>query len=131
MDAPDTPRPAIEAFCKVVCGFVRFWPDHAAITAELKVIPILFCVDPSVVRVEAQLLYLMPNERDDPQAAIDSRAVSPEFTKAGDGVWVGPSPYVVVPWAYSFNSGHLVAFCQGYDAAGNLVCSYDPTEHRE
>lgn len=35
MDAPDTSRPAIEAFCKVVCGFVRFWPDHAAITAEL------------------------------------------------------------------------------------------------
>lgn len=35
MDAPDTPRPAIEAFCTVVCGFVRFWPDHAAITAEL------------------------------------------------------------------------------------------------
>lgn len=96
-----------------------------------KVIPILFCVDPSVVRVEAQLLYLMPNEWDDPQAAIDSRAVSPEFTKAGDGVWVGPSPYVVVPWACSFNSGHLVAFCQGYDAAGNLVCSYDPTEHLE
>lgn len=35
MDAPNTSRPAIEAFCKVVCGFVRFWPDHAAITAEL------------------------------------------------------------------------------------------------
>ena len=35
MSALDTPRPAIEAFCKVVCGFIRFWPDHAAITAEL------------------------------------------------------------------------------------------------
>ena len=35
MDAPAAARPTIEAFCKVVCGFVRFWPDHAAITAEL------------------------------------------------------------------------------------------------
>ena len=35
MEAPGTPRPAIEAFCKMVCGFIRFWPDHAAITAEL------------------------------------------------------------------------------------------------
>lgn len=35
MDGPSAPRPAIEAFCKVVCSFIRFWPDHAAITAEL------------------------------------------------------------------------------------------------
>lgn len=96
-----------------------------------KVIPILFCADPSVVRMEAQLLYLTSDEWDDPQAAMDSRAVSPEFTKAGDGVWVGPSPYVVIPWASTRSSGRLAVFCQGYDADGNLVCSYDPTKNRE
>ncbi len=96
-----------------------------------KVIPILFCADPSVVRMEAQLLYLTSDEWDDPQAAMDSRAVSPEFTKAGDGVWVGPSPYVVIPWASTGSSGHLAVFCQGYDAAGNLVCSYDLTANWE
>lgn len=96
-----------------------------------KVIPILFCADPSVVRMEAQLLYLTSDEWDDPQAAMDSRAVSPEFTKAGDGVWVGPSPYVVIPWASTRSNGRLAVFCQGYDADGNLVCSYDPTKNQE
>nr|WP_317322796.1 hypothetical protein [uncultured Flavonifractor sp.] len=96
-----------------------------------KVIPLLFCADPAVVRVEAQLVYLTLDELDDPQAAIDSRGVSPIFTKAGDGVWVGPSPYVVIPWASPKASGHLVAFCQGYDAAGNLICSYDLTANWE
>lgn len=28
-------RPAIQEFCQAVCAFVRFSPDHAAITAEL------------------------------------------------------------------------------------------------
>lgn len=35
MEAPSTPRSAIGEFCKAVCSFVRFWPDHDAITAEL------------------------------------------------------------------------------------------------
>ena len=35
MDAPAAARPTIEQFCGKVCSFVRFWPDHAAITAEL------------------------------------------------------------------------------------------------
>ena len=96
-----------------------------------KVIPILLCVDPSVVQVEAQLVALSEEDWADPQAAIAQRGVSPTFTKAGDGVWVGPSPYVLIPWASSDNSGHLVAFCQGYDADGSLVCSYDPTKDRE
>lgn len=96
-----------------------------------KVIPILLCADPAVVRVEAQLVTLSEEDWANPQAAIAQRGVSPTFTKAGDGVWVGPSPYVLIPWASPVSSGHLVAFCQGYDAHGNLVCSYDPTEHRE
>lgn len=96
-----------------------------------KVIPILLCADPAVVRVEAQLVALSEEDWANPQAAIAQRGVSPTFTKAGDGVWVGPSPYVLIPWASSDNSGHLVAFCQGYDADGNLVCSYDPTKDRE
>ena len=96
-----------------------------------KVIPILLCADPAVVRVEAQLVALSEEDWANPQAAIAQRGVSPTFTKAGDGVWVGPSPYVLIPWASSDNSGHLVAFCQGYDADGNLICSYDPAEDRE
>lgn len=35
MEAPHTPRRTIEQFCGHVCVFVRFTPDHAAITAEL------------------------------------------------------------------------------------------------
>ena len=96
-----------------------------------KVIPILLCADPAVVRVEAQLVALSEEDWADPQAAIAQRGVSPTFTKAGDGVWVGPSPYVLIPWASPKSSGYLVAFCQGYDADGNLVCSYDPTKDRE
>ncbi len=96
-----------------------------------KVIPILLCVDPAVVRVEAQLVTLAEEDWADPQTAIAQRGVSPTFTKAGDGVWVGPSPYVLIPWASPTSSGHLVAFCQGYDADGHLLCSYDPTEDME
>lgn len=35
MEAPHAPRRTIEQFCGHVCAFVRFSPDHAAITAEL------------------------------------------------------------------------------------------------
>ena len=35
MDAPNKSRLTMEQFCGRVCAFVRFWPDHAAITAEL------------------------------------------------------------------------------------------------
>ncbi len=35
MDAPNAPRRTMEQFCGHVCAFVRFAPDHAAITVEL------------------------------------------------------------------------------------------------
>lgn len=35
MDAPNTPRRTMEQFCGQVCSFVRFSPDHDAISAEL------------------------------------------------------------------------------------------------
>ncbi len=35
MAAPNAPRPTFDSFCGQVCALVRFWPDHAAITAEL------------------------------------------------------------------------------------------------
>ena len=35
MDAPGKPRLTMEQFCGRVCAFVRFSPDHGAITAEL------------------------------------------------------------------------------------------------
>lgn len=35
MDAPKVPRRTMEQFCGQVCSFVRFSPDHEAISAEL------------------------------------------------------------------------------------------------
>ena len=35
MDGPSAPRPTMEWFCGRVCSYVRFWPDHPAISAEL------------------------------------------------------------------------------------------------
>ena len=62
-----------------------------------------------------------------PQAALDSRGVSPTFTQVADGVWAAPS--TVVPGAPNDAAYSLVFWCQGYDDHGNLVCSYDLMEH--
>lgn len=86
--------------------------------------PVIVCTDPSVVRVEAQLVWLGTSERADPQAAIDSRGVSPVFTQVADGVWAAPS--TVVPGAPNDSAYSLVFWCQGYDADGNLVCQDQP-----
>lgn len=86
--------------------------------------PVIICTDPSVVRVEAQLVWLGTSERADPQAAIDSRGVSPVFTQVADGVWAAPS--TVVPGAPNDAAYSLVFWCQGYDADGNLVCQDQP-----
>lgn len=86
--------------------------------------PVIVCTDPSVVRVEAQLIWLGTSEQTDPQAAIDSRGVSPVFTQVADGVWAAPSS--AVPGAPDDADYSLVFWCQGYDADRNLVCQYQP-----
>lgn len=86
--------------------------------------PVVICTDPNVVRVEAQLISLGDGERSDPQAAIDSHGVSPSFTQVADGVWVAPSTWVPGPPEDSGST--WLAWCQGYDTDGNLVCQDQP-----
>lgn len=86
--------------------------------------PVVICTDPNVVRVEAQLISLGTSERSDPQAAVDSHGVSPAFTQVADGVWVAPSTWVPGPPEDSGST--WLAWCQGYDADGNLVCQDQP-----
>lgn len=86
--------------------------------------PVIVCTNPRAVRVEAQLIWLGTSEQADPQAAIDSRGVSPVFTQVADGVWAAPSTLVSGPPDDS--STVWLAWCQGYDAGGNLVCQYQP-----
>lgn len=86
--------------------------------------PVVICTDPNVVRVEAQLISLGTSERSDPQAAINSHGVSPAFTQVADGVWVAPSTWVPGPPEDSGST--WLAWCQGYDADGNLVCQDQP-----
>ena len=86
--------------------------------------PVVICTDPNVVRVEAQLISLGTSERSDPQAAIDSHGVSPAFTQVADGVWVAPSTWVPGPPEDSGST--WLAWCQGYDTDGNLVCQDQP-----
>lgn len=88
--------------------------------------PVVICTDPNVVRVEAQLISLGDSERSNPQAAINSHGVSPTFTQVADGVWVAPSTWVPGP---PEDSGSIwLAWCQGYDENGNLVCQDQPRQ---
>lgn len=86
--------------------------------------PVVICTDPNVVRVKAQLISLGTSERSDPQAAINSHGVSPAFTQVADGVWVAPSTWVPGPPEDSGST--WLAWSQGYDADGNLVCQDQP-----
>ena len=86
--------------------------------------PVVICTDPNVVRVKAQLISLGTSERSDPQAAVDSHGVSPAFTQVADGVWVAPSTWVPGPPEDSGST--WLAWCQGYDSDGNLVCQDQP-----
>ena len=90
-------------------------------------IPLAVCTNPSVVRVEGELLWL--GHWEDPQEALAERGVSITWSPAGNGVWAGEPVLADLP-AKPDGSGHsgaLSVWCRGYDAAGNLVCSYDPT----
>ena len=90
-------------------------------------IPLAVCTNPSVVRVEGELLWL--GHWEDPQEALAERGVPITWSSAGNGVWVGEPVRADLPAKPDGNghSGTLSVWCRGYDADGNLVCSYDPT----
>ena len=94
------------------------------LTLSIVATPVVICTDPNVVRVEAQLISLGTSERSDPQAAINSHGVSPAFTQVADGVWVAPSTWVPGPPEDSGST--WLAWSQGYDSDGNLVCQDQP-----
>lgn len=100
-----------------------FWEDDYDLLSEL--IPLAICTDPSVVRLEGELLSLGNWEE-----ALAERGVSISWSPAGNGVWVGGPVTSLIP-ALPDGSGHngtLSIWCRGYDANGDLVCSYDPIE---
>ena len=77
--------------------------------------------------IYCNLFGSQPNasERADPQAAIDSHGVSPTFTQVADGVWAAPS--TLAPGPSDDSVAIWLAWCQGYDADGNLICQDSPT----
>lgn len=103
-------------------------PYGAFPTIRSELIPLAVCTDTSVVRVEGEFLWL--GDWEDPQEALAERGVSISWSSAGNGVWVGApvtSPTPPKPDGRG-HSGILSIWCRGYDADGDLVCSYDPTE---
>lgn len=92
---------------------------------EYELTPIVVCTDPAVVRVEAQFLKLGHREEGDPQAAMDSRGVSPVFTQVADGVWAAPP--ILVPGVDDDSGSLLIVWYQGYDADGNLLYRFPST----
>lgn len=105
----------------IYCNLFGSWPGF---DLAFEATPVVICTDPRVVRVEAQLISLGTSERADPQAAIDSRGVSPTFTQVADGVWAAPS--TLAPGPTNDSGAVWLAWCQGYDADGNLVCQDSP-----
>ena len=99
-------------------------------TSEFRteLLPLAICTDPSVVRLEGEMLWLGGWE--DPQQALDSRGISISWTPAHNGVWVGSPITAPLPDRPDGDGsgGTLSIWCRVYDAAGNLVCSYDPTQ---
>ena len=106
----------------IYCNLFGSWPGF---DLAFEATPVVICTDPRVVRVEAQLISLGTSERADPQAAIDSRGVSPTFTQVADGVWA--APYTLAPGPSDDSVAIWLAWCQGYDADGNLICQDSPT----
>ena len=94
---------------------------------DLETIPLAICTNPSVVRLEGELLWL--GSWEDPQEALAQRGVSISWSPAENGVWVGEPVLSSLPTKPNSEgrSGTLSIWLRGYDAAGNLVCSYDPT----
>lgn len=93
---------------------------------DWEIIPLAICTNPSVVRLEGEILWLGFSE--DPQEALAQRGVSISWSSAGNGVWVGEPVLTSLPTEPDGSgSGVRSIWLRGYDAGGNLVCSYDPT----
>lgn len=93
---------------------------------DWEIIPLAICTNPSVVRLEGEILWLGFSE--DPQEALAQRGVSISWSSAGNGVWVGePVLTSLSTEPDGSGSGVRSIWLRGYDAGGNLVCSYDPT----
>ena len=94
---------------------------------DLEIIPLAICTNPSVIRLEGEILWL--GSWEDPQEAPAQRGVSVSWSSAGNGVWVGEPVLTSLPAEPNGTgrSGTRSIWLRGYDAAGNLVCSYDPT----
>ncbi len=93
-----------------------------------ELIPLAICTEPSVVRLEGEALILASWE--DTRQALAERGVPISWSSAGNGVWVGESvtaSWPIDPEDESRSGGSMSIWCRGYDAAGNLVCAYDPT----
>lgn len=95
---------------------------RTVLTSE--VTPVAYCTAPDVVSMETDIVWLSAEEREDPQLleqALEERGVTVPLSPVGNGVWAGET--VVTPEA----RGMLCFFCQGYDAAGELIAEYSPT----
>ncbi|MGN8897492.1 hypothetical protein [Flavonifractor sp. HCP28S3_F3] len=91
-------------------------------------LPLVICTDPSVVTLVGEFLWL--GDWEDPREALAQRGASISLSPAGNCVWVGEP--VLIPNVPDNPNGSTTAstysiWLRGYDAAGNLVCSYDPT----
>ena len=92
---------------------------------DWEIIPLAICTNPSVVRLEGEVLWLGFSE--DPQEALAQRGVSISWSPAGNGVWVGEPVLTSLPTEPDGSGSGIRSFwLRGYDAGGNLVCSYDP-----
>lgn len=94
---------------------------------DWEIIPLAISTNPSVVRLEGEVLWL--GHWEDPQEALAQRGISVSWSSVGNGVWAGESVLSDLPTNPDGNghSGMLSIWLRGYDADGNLVCSYDPT----
>ena len=93
-----------------------------------EMLPLAICTDPSVVTLEGEFLWL--GDWEDPREALAQRGVSISLSPAGNCVWEGEP--VLIPNVpdnpnASVTYSTYSIWLRGYDAAGNLVCSYDPT----
>lgn len=105
----------------------EFWRDDYDISGTgnyLHLVPLALCTDPSVVRLEGE--FLVPGSQEDQETAWAGRAVPIQWRSAGGSAWAGDPVSGLMPETSDGGFGGSACIrCRGYDAAGNLVCSYD------
>ena len=93
---------------------------------ESETIPLAVCTNPAVVRLEGEFLVLGGWE--DPEEARAERAVPITWRPVDNGVWAGDAVHSPIPPSPDNPNrlgGTFTYWCRGYDAGGNLVCSFD------